>query len=82
MQKNYQSNYSTTDTQFSRNFTIKPYPSFALDTGLNFEKFTKSGRWSFQPKVLYQKILPQNSKKALQNQPLDNNYEVNLGSSF
>ena len=82
MQKNYQSNYSTTDTQFSRNFTIEPYPSFALDTGLNFEKFTKSGRWNFQPKVLYEKIMQQNSKKALQNQPPDNNYEVTLDPLF
>ena len=57
IQKNYQASYNTTDIESSppRNFSVETYPSFVLDTGLNFEKFTGAGKWIFQKKFFIKK---------------------------
>ena len=83
-QKNYQATISTSDENISlkKNFNIKTYPSFALDTGLNFEKFIKAGKWIFQPKILYEQTPEQSEKRLLVSLPENNYYEASADTLF
>ncbi len=80
VRKNYQANDTSTDTDL--NFSVETYPSFVLDTGLNFEKFNKTGKWRFQPKISYQKIPQQNTKELLADPTKDNYYAVKGDTLF